>query len=174
MAGAGSGAPGSPVTPGWWRWRESNSSEPSGPVGTRWLRAQPSGSVRTRRVPTGPAVDAVNGGGGGVGASAIQAAKPLGASVTGVDATRKLETMRTAGADRVVDCRLEDVMSGDRKYDVIIDAHHPIWTYRRCLTAGGHAGLLGGSVPRVNFAMAHGPVDHRSSPTEWTPLLAAQ
>jgi NADPH:quinone reductase-like Zn-dependent oxidoreductase len=91
-----------------------------------------------------------------------------------VDATRKLETMRIAGADRVVDCRLEDVMSGDRKYDVIIDAHHPIWTYRRCLTAGGHAGLLGGSVPRVIFAMAHGPVSslffaHRVDSPFWRP-----
>jgi len=118
----------------------------------------------------------VNGGGGGVGTFAIQAAKALGASVTGVDAAHKLETMRTAGADRVVDYRLEDVMSGVRKYDVIIDiaAHHPISTYRRCLEPGGYAGLLGGSVPRVIFTMAAGPLsslflDRRVGTPLWRP-----
>jgi NADPH:quinone reductase-like Zn-dependent oxidoreductase len=118
----------------------------------------------------------VNGGGGGVGTFAIQAAKALGATVTAVDAAHKLETMRAAGADRVVDYRLEDVMSGSRTYDVIIDvaAHRPISTYRRCLEPGGYAGLLGGSVPRVIFTMAAGPlsslvVDRRVGVPLWRP-----
>jgi NADPH:quinone reductase-like Zn-dependent oxidoreductase len=102
----------------------------------------------------------VNGGGGGVGTFAIQAAKSLGAHVTGVDANWKLGAMRAAGADRVVDYQVEDAMSGRDRYDLIVDiaAYRAISTYRRCLTPGGYAGLLGGSVPRVLLTMVGGPL----------------
>lgn len=116
------------------------------------------------------------GGGGGVGTFAIQAATALGAVVTGVDAAHKLDTMRTASAHHVIDYRLENPMNGSEKYDVIIDiaAHHPISTYRRCLQPGGYAGLLGGSVPRVIFTMAAGPLsspffDRRVDSPFWRP-----
>jgi NADPH:quinone reductase-like Zn-dependent oxidoreductase len=112
-----------------------------------------------RHRPPGPG-DAVliNGGGGGVGTIAIQAAKALGAQVTGVDAAWKLDAMRAAGADIVIDYQREDAML-DRTYDLIIDiaAHRPISTYRRSLKPGGYAGLLGGSIPRVVLTMVGGP-----------------
>jgi NADPH:quinone reductase-like Zn-dependent oxidoreductase len=45
----------------------------------------------------------INGAGGAVGTFALQLAKAFGAEVTGVDATGKLDMLRSIGADRVVD-----------------------------------------------------------------------
>jgi len=45
----------------------------------------------------------INGAGGGSGMYAIQLAKLHGAEVTGVDNTEKLESMRSLGADHVID-----------------------------------------------------------------------
>jgi NADPH:quinone reductase-like Zn-dependent oxidoreductase len=117
-----------------------------------------------REIVAGDAI-LINGGGGGVGTFAIQIAKALGARVTGVDAAHKLDVMLGAGADRVLDYRVSDAFDGSARYDRIVDiaAHHPMSTYRRCLTPRGCAGLLGGSIPRVLFAMAAGPVTSRLS-----------
>jgi len=102
----------------------------------------------------------INGGGGGVGTFAIQAAKSLGARVTAVDLARKLPAMRAAGADRVVDYKRDDAMTKRDAYDLIIDiaAYRPMSTYRRCLKPGGYAGLIGGSVARVLMTMVAGPL----------------
>lgn len=50
----------------------------------------------------------INGAGGGVGTFAVQIAKSFGAQVTGVDSTRKLDMMRSIGADDVIDYTQED------------------------------------------------------------------
>jgi len=66
----------------------------------------------------------INGAGGGVGSIALQVAKARGATVTGVDCARKLELLRTLGADRVIDYRREDFTQGDgddERYDLIFD-----------------------------------------------------
>ena len=62
------------------------------------------------------------GAGGSIGTFAIQIAKSLGAEVTGVDSTGKLDVVRSIGADHVVDYTREDFTKGDETFDVIFDA----------------------------------------------------
>lgn len=63
----------------------------------------------------------VNGASGGVGSLAVQIAKALGATVTGVCSTAKVDLVRSIGADHVVDYRTDDFTKSDRRYDVILD-----------------------------------------------------
>ncbi|HSR34326.1 MAG TPA: NAD(P)-dependent alcohol dehydrogenase [Anaerolineae bacterium] len=63
----------------------------------------------------------VNGAGGNMGTYAVQIAKVLGAEVTGVDHTTKLDMLRSIGADHVVDYTQEDFAQSGETYDVIFD-----------------------------------------------------
>ena len=56
---------------------------------------------------------------GGVGTFAVQIAKHLGATVTGVCSTGKADLSRSLGADHVVDYTREDFTHGERRYDLI-------------------------------------------------------
>lgn len=90
----------------------------------------------------------INGAGGGTGAFAIQLAKRLGAHVTGVDNGRKLEFMRSLGADVVIDYQRDDFTRGHESYDLVLDlvAHRSVFAYRRALAPGGRYRCVGGSV----------------------------
>jgi len=87
----------------------------------------------------------INGAGGAVGTFAVQLAKAYGANVTGVDAAAKLDTIRSIGADRTVDCAQEDFTRGGERYDVILDiaGNHPWREIRRALNPQGTYVLLG-------------------------------
>jgi NADPH:quinone reductase-like Zn-dependent oxidoreductase len=63
----------------------------------------------------------VNGASGGVGSSAVQLGKVLGAEVTGVCSARNAALVRGLGADHVVDYGQEDFRQGDVTYDVVFD-----------------------------------------------------
>jgi 2-desacetyl-2-hydroxyethyl bacteriochlorophyllide A dehydrogenase len=63
----------------------------------------------------------INGAGGSIGTIAIQLAKSLGAQVTAVDSSRKLDMLRSIGADFVIDFTQEDFTKSGEKYDVIFD-----------------------------------------------------
>jgi NADPH:quinone reductase-like Zn-dependent oxidoreductase len=54
----------------------------------------------------------INGAGGGSGSFAIQLAKQAGAHVTAVDNGRKLDHMRSLGADEVLDYQRDDFTCG--------------------------------------------------------------
>jgi NADPH:quinone reductase-like Zn-dependent oxidoreductase len=92
----------------------------------------------------------VNGGGGGSGSFAIQLAKRSGAHVTGADNARKLDFMRSLGADTVLDYRRQD-FTREQPYDVVLDlvAHRSVFAYRRALVRGGRYRCVGGSVPAL-------------------------
>lgn len=81
----------------------------------------------------------VNGAGGHMGTYAVQIAKVLGAEVTGVDNTPKLDMLRSIGADHVVDYTLEDILQSGETYDVIFDvvANRPISEILKRLRPGG-------------------------------------
>ncbi len=88
----------------------------------------------------------VIGASGGVGSFAVQLAKALGAQVTGVASTAKLDLVRALGADHVVDYTTDDPTNGKRHYDRIIDVggRTPVRRLRRALTSRGTLVIVGG------------------------------
>lgn len=88
----------------------------------------------------------VIGASGGVGSYAVQLAKALGAEVTGVAGTAKLDLVRSLGADHVIDYTHDDWADGTRHYDLVLDiAGNPgVSRLRRALTPTGTAVLVGG------------------------------
>jgi len=102
----------------------------------------------------------VNGAGGGSGMYALQLAKLLGAEVTGVDNTGKLEFMRSLGADHVIDYTRDDFTASGRAYDLILDlaAYRPPLACRGSLRPGGRYLYVGGSVAALLQVLLAGPL----------------
>jgi len=88
----------------------------------------------------------VVGASGGVGLFAVQIAKSFGAEVTGVCSTAKVDLVRSVGADHVLDYTHDDITSGGRRYDVILDlgGTRTLTQLRRVLTPHGTLVLVGG------------------------------
>jgi NADPH:quinone reductase-like Zn-dependent oxidoreductase len=87
----------------------------------------------------------VIGASGGVGSFAVQIAKTLGAEVTGVCSTAKVDLVAALGADHVVDHTREDFADGPR-YDVVLDigGNARLSRLRRALTPHGRLVIVGG------------------------------
>jgi NADPH:quinone reductase-like Zn-dependent oxidoreductase len=102
----------------------------------------------------------INGAGGGAGTFAVQVARSLGAEVTGVDSARKLELMRSVGADRVIDYTQEDFTRNGQHYDLILDlvARRSIFDSKRALSPKGRYVLGGGSLARILEVLFLGPL----------------
>jgi len=83
---------------------------------------------------------------GGVGTYAVQIAKALGAEVTGVASTSKLDLVRSIGADHVVDYTREDFADTGKTYDLILDfaGNASLSRLRRALAADGTLVIGGG------------------------------
>jgi NADPH:quinone reductase-like Zn-dependent oxidoreductase len=93
----------------------------------------------------------INGAGGGVGTFAVQLAKLSGTEVTGVDASHKLDVVRSLGADHVMDCAREDFTKTGERYDLILDCQgfRSMFDYRRALRPRGTYAMVGGPMSRV-------------------------
>jgi NADPH:quinone reductase-like Zn-dependent oxidoreductase len=91
----------------------------------------------------------INGAGGGVGTFAVQIAKALGATVTGVTNPGSLQLVQALGADHVIDYTRADFTQGSEQYDVIFDlsGNHPLGDYRRVMTPTGIY-ILGGDTDK--------------------------
>ncbi len=88
----------------------------------------------------------VLGASGGVGTYAVQIAKALGAEVTGVCSTAKLDLVRSLGADHVIDYSRESFADGTQRYDLILDlaCNNSLRVLRRALTPTGTLVVAGG------------------------------
>jgi len=88
----------------------------------------------------------VLGASGGVGSYAVQLAKALGAEVTGVCSTAKMDLVTSLGADYVLDYTRDDFADGTRHYDLIVDTggNAPLARLRRALTHSGTLVIVGG------------------------------
>jgi NADPH:quinone reductase-like Zn-dependent oxidoreductase len=86
------------------------------------------------------------GGSGGVGSFAVQLAKAVGAEVTGVASTAKLDFVRSLGADDVIDYSAQDFADGTRHWDLIVDTggRRSLSDLRRALTPRGTLVIVGG------------------------------
>lgn len=88
----------------------------------------------------------VIGAAGGVGTFAVQIAKAMGATVTGVASTSKLDLVRSIGADDAIDYTRERFTDGSRQWDVIVDTagRRSLREVRRALTRKGTLVIVGG------------------------------
>lgn len=88
----------------------------------------------------------VIGASGGVGSFAVQIAKSLGATVTGVASAAKLDFVLSLGADAVIDYGTVDIGDLDDRFDVVIDigGRAPLSQIRRVLTERGTHVIVGG------------------------------
>jgi NADPH:quinone reductase-like Zn-dependent oxidoreductase len=83
---------------------------------------------------------------GGVGSHAVQIAKALGAEVTGVCSTGKVDLVTSLGADHVIDYNQDDFATGEIRYDLILDTggDSTLSRLRRALTPRGTLVIVGG------------------------------
>jgi NADPH:quinone reductase-like Zn-dependent oxidoreductase len=107
----------------------------------------------------------INGAGGGAGSFAVQLAKYHGAEVTGVDATGKLDFMRSLGADHVIDYTRDDLTTDGQQYDLILDlmAQRSVFAYPRALRPDGRYVAVGGSVATLLQIVVLGPWIRRAT-----------
>ncbi len=97
---------------------------------------------------------------GGVGMYALQIAKALGAEVTAVCSAKKLDVVRSIGADYVVDYAKGNFFSSGQLYDLIIGANgnYSLSEYKRVLTPNGTYVCTGGSLSQIFGSMLLGSV----------------
>jgi NADPH:quinone reductase-like Zn-dependent oxidoreductase len=128
-------------------------------------------AVRDRgRIQAGQSVLVV-GASGGVGTFAVQIAKALGANVTGVCSTAKVDLVRAIGADHVIDYMQADLTDDDQRYELVLDigGNRPLSQLRRVLTRDGTLVIVGGEgggrwtggIDRQLRAMALSPFVHQ-------------
>ncbi|MGV8896736.1 MAG: NAD(P)-dependent alcohol dehydrogenase [Rhodoglobus sp.] len=86
----------------------------------------------------------VIGAGGGIGTFAVQLAIALGATVTGVCSTSKVELVRSLGAEKVIDYTVDD-LTGHPPFDVIIDTagNRPLSELRAAVSEHGRIIIVG-------------------------------
>lgn len=116
----------------------------------------------------------INGASGGVGTFAVQIAKLLGAEVTAVCSTAKLEQARALGADHVIDYTKEDFTQNGEQYDLIlgVNGSRSLADYERALTPTGVYVMAGGSNSQIFSAVLFGSFKSKSDGRTMTNVSA--
>ena len=114
----------------------------------------------------------VDGASGNVGPFVVQIAKAMGAEVTAVASTDKLEFVRSLAADHVIDYRKVDYTRAGERYDwiVAVDSHYPMLAVRRALRPNGVYVTMGGETGSIFASLVIGPLISRFS-DRWSGLL---
>jgi NADPH:quinone reductase-like Zn-dependent oxidoreductase len=130
--------------------------------------------LRTRK---GRAVQAgekvlVVGASGNVGPFAVQIAKELGAEVSAVCSSAKVDFVRSLGVDDVMAYEETDYTRSGRRWDWILDTdlRHSVFANRRVLRRGGRFISLGGDAGGILQGIAVGPLSSLFS-DRWTGLM---
>jgi NADPH:quinone reductase-like Zn-dependent oxidoreductase len=100
----------------------------------------------------------IHGASGGVGTFAVQIASALGAEVTAVCSTGKVDLARSLGAAHVIDYSKEDITKSGLRYDLVlvVNGSRPVKAYRRVLKPGGACVVIGGSIGQILRFMVFG------------------
>ena len=111
-------------------------------------------ALRAGRVRSGSEV-VVIGASGGVGTFAVQVARSVGATVTVVAGTDNVDLVRSIGAEKVVDHRVDDITESGLRVDAVIDlvGNRPIREVRRLLRRDGTLVVVGGHDPQTLTGM---------------------
>jgi NADPH:quinone reductase-like Zn-dependent oxidoreductase len=114
----------------------------------------------------------IDGASGNVGPFAVQIAKSMGAEVTGVSSTDKMDLVRSLGADHVIDYSKVDYTSTGERYDWIVDtdSHHSVFAVRRALRPNGVYVTLGGTTWPILQALLLGPLISKAG-DKWVGLM---
>jgi NADPH:quinone reductase-like Zn-dependent oxidoreductase len=126
-------------------WKPSNLTfEQAAAVPTSALTALP--ALRDTAEVRGGEKVLIIGAAGGVGTFAVQLAKVLGAEVTGVCSTGKLDLVRSIGADGVIDYTREDFADTGQRWDAILDlaGNRSLSHLRSALAPRGTLVIVGG------------------------------
>ena len=93
----------------------------------------------------------INGASGGVGTFAVQIAKALGAEVTAVCSTSKMDLVYSLGADHVIDYTREDFLQSGQRYPLVlgISGFRPLSDYQQALTSQGRYIMVGGTNAQI-------------------------
>jgi NADPH:quinone reductase-like Zn-dependent oxidoreductase len=107
----------------------------------------------------------IHGAGGGVGTCAVQIAKSFGARVTAVCSARSAVTVRSVGADDVIDYTRDDFCAGSTRYDVVlvVNGTRAMRDYVRVLKPEGRCVVIGGAIRAFVHGMILATVGGRAS-----------
>jgi NADPH:quinone reductase-like Zn-dependent oxidoreductase len=114
----------------------------------------------------------IDGASGNIGPFAVQIAKSMGAEVTGVCSTAKVDFVRSLGVDHVIDYTKTDYTTTGERYDWIVDtdSHHSIFRVRRALRPNGVYVTLGGTSVPILMGLVVGPLISLMS-DRWSGLM---
>jgi len=114
----------------------------------------------------------IDGASGNVGPFAVQIAKSMGAEVTGVASTDKLDLVRSLGADHAIDYKKVNYTKTGERYDWIVDtdSHHSLFRVRRALRPNGVYVSLGGNSGSIIGGLIVGPLLSLAS-DKWSGLM---
>ena len=124
--------------------------------------------TRVAQVVAGQSV-LIIGASGGVGSFATQIASNIGADVTGVCSTTKVELVRSLGATRVIDYTRTPIDSDDTRYDVVIDigGNTPLRRLRKVMEPHGTLVIVGGE----GGGRWLGGTDRQLRALAWSPFI---